>query len=297
MRDSRIASRVTFRTTSGSPRIVHVSVCGLVIGLTLEAASLGAQTPLSAGFTAGSAKLTDQRSEQALSGVLQLQASPWLSLSAVPSVVHVSDIIKGSAVSSYGIGDVPVSAAVTHAFPDPRAPTIAAALTVVLPTGNAACGLGNGATSEGLDIGLGVSPNPKLHLSTDASRSISHVSSQSTLSAPHATALLLGGGYDVAPDWRADVSLGIDLGQSDSTQALSRVVGGGVTHRLGLVALTLDGSVGLTAGSPKWVLSLGLGSVFAGTSPVGLSAPLRRIKSGFTGGVNRQSGAGKIGCR
>ena len=45
------------------------------------------------------------------------------------------------------------------------------------------------------------------------------------------------------------------------------------------------------------VLSIGLGSAFAGTSPVGLSAPLRRLKSGFTGGVNRQSGAGKIGCR
>ncbi len=277
---------------------MRVSLCGLVIGLTLGAVSLAAQTSLAAGVTAGSAKLTDQRSEQALSGVLLLQASPWLSLSAAPSVVHVSDIIKGSAVSSNGIGDLPFSAAATHAFPDPRAPTIAAALTVVLPTGNAACGLGSGATSEGLDIGLGASPNPRLHLSADASRSISHVSSQSTLSAPRATALLLSGGYDVAPAWRADVSLGIDVGQTDSTQRLSRVVGGGVSHRLGgSMALTLDGSVGLTPGSPKWVVSLGLGSVFAGTSPVGLSAPLRRIKSGFTGGVNRQSGAGKIGCR
>ncbi len=277
---------------------MRVSLCGLVIGLTFGAVSLAAQTSLAAGVTAGSAKLTDQRSEQALSGVLLLQASPWLSLSAAPSVVHVSDIIKGSAVSSNGIGDLPFSAAATHAFPDPRAPTIAAALTVVLPTGNAACGLGSGATSEGLDIGLGASPNPRLHLSADASRSISHVSSQSTLSAPRATALLLSGGYDVAPAWRADVSLGIDVGQTDSTQRLSRVVGGGVSHRLGgSMALTLDGSVGLTPGSPKWVVSLGLGSVFAGTSPVGLSAPLRRIKSGFTGGVNRQSGAGKIGCR
>jgi hypothetical protein len=115
------------------------------------------------------------------------------------------------------------------------------------------------------------------------------------LSAPRATSLLLGGGYDVAPDWRADLSLGIDVGQADSTQALSRVVGGGVSHRLGSMALTLDGSVGLTSGSPKWVLSLGLGSVFAGTSPVGLSAPLRRLKSGFTGGVNRGS-TSKIGC-
>ena len=142
------------------------------------------------------------------------------------------------------------------------------------------------------------SPNARLHLSADASRSLSRASSQSTLSAPRATSLLVAGGYDVAPDWRADLSLGIDMGQTDSTQALSRVVGGGVSHRLGgSLALTLDGSVGLTAGSPKWVLSVGLGSVFASTSPVGLSAPLRRLKSGFTGGVNRQSGTGKIGCR
>jgi len=276
---------------------MRASVCRFVIGLTLAAVPLAAQTSLSAGITAGSAKLSDQRSERALSGVLQLQTTPWLSLSVLPSFVHVSDIVKGSAVSSSGIGDLPFSAAVTHAFPAPHAPTIAAALTIVLPTGNTACGLGNGVTSEGLDIGLGASPNAKLHLSADASRSLSHASSQSTLSAPRATSLLFGGGYDVAPDWRADLSLGIDVGQSDSTQALSRVIGGGVSHRLGSMALTLDGSVGLTPGSPKWVLSLGLGSVFAGTSPVGLSAPLRRLKSGFTGGVNRQSGAGKIGCR
>jgi len=246
----------------------------------------------------GSAKLTDQRSERALSGVLQWQAAPWLSLSVLPSFVHVSDSTKAGSVSSSGIGDVPVSAAAVHAFPTAGAPTIAAALTIVLPTGNAACGLGNGVTSEGLDIGVGASPNAKLHLSADASRTLSNASSQSTLSPPRATSLLLGGGYDVSARWRADVSLGIDVGQADSTQALSRVVGGGVSHRVGSsLALTLDASAGLTAGSPKWVISLGLGGVFAGTSPVGLSAPLRRLKSSFTGGVNRQSGSGKIGCR
>ena len=277
---------------------MRVSVCWPVIGLTLGAASLAAQTSVATGLTAGSAKLSDQRSEQAFSGVLQWQATPWLSFAAAPSFVHVSDMVNGGTQSSNGFADLPLSAAAVHGFPAAGAPTIAAALTLVLPTGNAACGLGSGTMSEGLDIGLGASPNPKLHLSADASRSISSVSSQSTLSAPRATSLLLGGGYDVAPTWRADLSLGIDVGRVDSTQALSRVVGGGVSHRLGQsVALTLDGSVGLTAGSPKWVLSLGLGSVFSGTSPVGLSAPLRRLKTGFTGGVNRQSGAGKIGCR
>src|SRR5437016_2931309 len=274
---------------------MRLSACWPLLAIILSAASLAAQTSVATGVTAGSAKLSDQRSEQALSGVLQWQATPWLSLSTLPSFIPVSDMVKGGTVSSNGIGDLPFSAAALHAFPAAGAPTIAAALTLVLPTGNASCGLGSGTTSAGLDIGLGASPNPKLHLSADASRSISNASSQSTLSAPRATSLLLGGGYDVAPSWRADLSLGIDVGQSDSTQALSRVVGGGVSHRLGRsVAVTLDASAGLTAGSPKWVLSLGIGSVFAGTSPVGLSAPLKRLRSGFTGGVNR--GSGKIGC-
>jgi len=277
---------------------MRIPPCWFVICLTLGARSLAAQSSLAAGVTVGSAKLTDQRSERALSGTLQLQTTPWLTLSAVPSFVHVSDTVSGRPVSSNGMGDLPLSAAASHAFPTPGAPTIAAALTIVLPTGNATCGLGSGTTSAGLDIGLGVSPNPQLHLSADASRSISNASSQSTLSAPRATSLLLSGGYDVSASWRADVSLGIDVGQVDSTQALSRVVGGGVSHRVGSsLALTLDASAGLTAGSPKWVISLGLGGVFAGTSPVGLSAPLRRLKSSFTGGVNRQSGSGKIGCR
>ena len=270
----------------------------LILAPALSASPLVSQTRGSAGVTAGTAKLSDQRSEQALSAALLLQANPWLSFSATPSVVHVRDVVKGAAVSSNGLGDLPVSAAATHAFRRPGAPTIAAAVTLVLPTGNAACGLGSGATSAGVDLGFGTSPRPGVHLSVDASRSVSNVSSQSTLSAPKATSLLFGGGYELTPSWRADASVGIDVGQTDSTQALSRVVGAGVTRRLGgSLAFTMDGSVGLTAGSPKWVFSLGIGTAFAGTSPVALNAPLKRLRSDFTGGVNRQSGSGKIGCR
>jgi len=277
--------------------MVRRSPWWLIFVPALGASSLAAQTPLAAGIAVGLAKLSDQRSERALAGVLQLQANPWLTLSVVPSFVHVSDMVKGNAVSSNGIADLPLSAAAMHTFPGAGAPTVASALTIVLPTGNASCGLGSGATSAGLDIGFAATPGSGIHVSADASRTISNVSSQSTLSAPRATSLLLGGGYDVSPTWRADLSLGIDVGQVDSTQALSRVVGGGVSHRVGgSMALTLDASAGLTAGSPKWVISLGLGSVFAGASPVGLSAPLKRLRSGFTGGVNRQGGSGKIGC-
>ena len=270
--------------------------CFILLAL-LDAAPLRAQT-LAVGATAGAVKLTSQRSEQAFTGVVQLQAAPWLSLSATPSFVHVSDVMSGRSVSSNGIGDLPLSADAFHAFPTAGSPVLASALTVVFPTGNAACGLGSGETSFGLDLGAGVSPGPRLHLSADASRSISGLSAQSTLSAPHATSLRGEASYDLAPRWTTSVSLGVDVGQSDSTQALSRTLGAGISHALaGTLTLTVDAGVGLSAVSPKWALSVGIGRVFAGTSPVSLASPSKRLKSTFVGGVSRGSGGGKIGCR
>ena len=269
----------------------------LIVLALLPAASLRAQGPVAAGVTAGAVKLTAQRSEQALTGILQLQAGSWLSLSATPSYVHVSDVVSGRSVSSSGAGDLPLSVDASHAFPTPGSPVVGAALTVVLPTGNAACGLGSGETSVGLDLGAGASPSPRLHLSADASRSIGGLSAQSTLSAPHATSLRGEASYDVSPRWTTNVSLGADVGRVDSTQALSRTLGAGLTHALGGLTLTLDGSVGLSAASPKWALSVGIGRVFAGTSPVSPSSGLRRLKSNFVGGVSRGKGGGKIGCR
>ncbi len=146
-------------------------------------------------------------------------------------------------------------------------------------------------------MGGGVSPSPRLHLAADASRSVGGLSAQSTLSAPHATSLRGEASYDLSPRWSTNVSLGADVGQVDSTQALSRALGAGLTHSLGALTLTLDASVGLSAASPKWALSVGLGRVFGGTSPVGLASPSKRLKSTFVGGVSRGNGGGKIGCR
>ena len=268
----------------------------LILLALFPATPLRAQA-LATGVTAGAVQLTAQRSEQAVTGILQLQARPWLSFSATPSFVHVSDVASSKAVSSVGTGDLPLSADAFHAFRTRGAPVVGAALTVVLPTGNAACGLGSGETAVGIDLGAGASPSPRLHLAADASRSIGGLSAQSTLSAPRATSLRGEASYDLSPRWTTNVSLGADVGQVDSTQALSRTLGAGLTHAVGPLTLTLDGSVGLSAASPKWALSLGLGKVFAGTSPVSPSSGLRRLKSNFTGGVSRGGGGGKIGCR
>jgi hypothetical protein len=92
-------------------------------------------------------------------------------------------------------------------------------------------------------------------------------------------------------------SIGADVGTSDSTQALSRVIGVGVSHALrGPLAFAISGSHGLAGAPPQWVVSIAIGTVFSGTSPVAPTTPLRQLKTAFVGGVNHGSGAGKTGC-
>jgi len=266
--------------------------CGFAL-LVAVARSAAAQA-IDAGISVGVVRLTDARSEQALTGILEYQAG-WFSLYAMPAALHVSSTTttsKGGSVSTStsGVGDLPLVAAASYTSRTPGAPTLGAALLVVLPTGNASCGLGNGQTAAGVDLGAAVSPG-RAHLSADASRSVSGVSSQSALNAPTATTLRLEAGYDAAPRWTWTASLGVDLGTADSTQALSRVIGVGVSHTLsGALVLTVDGSRGLTSASPQWVLTVGLGTAFGGSSPVTPTTPLRRIRATFSTG-------GTSGCR
>src|SRR5205814_340281 len=167
---------------------------GCVAFLVAVVSSVTAQSRIDAGVSAGVVKITGRRSEQAVSGVLEYGPSSWLSLYAIPAVLHVSDSTSKGTFSSSGLGDLPV---------------------------------------------------------------------------------------------------GVDVGSADSTQALSRVIGVGVRHTLvAPLMVTVDGSRGLTTASPRWVLSVGLGTAFAGASPVTPTTPLRRIRSTFSTGITS-----KIGCR
>ena len=86
-----------------------------------------AQSRLAAGVSASAVKLTDQRSEQALSTIIEYLPYPWLSLSAIPSLLHISDQSSGGSVSRNGAGDVPVVAGASHAFATPGTPSVGAA--------------------------------------------------------------------------------------------------------------------------------------------------------------------------
>lgn len=244
---------------------------------------------LTAGASLGVVKLTDTRSEQALTGTLAYQAG-WFSLYASPAFLRVSKDSAGRTVSSSGLGDLPLTAAASYTAPG--SPTVGASLLVVLPTGKVGCGLGSGQTAAGIDVGAGISPG-LAHFWGDASRSISGVSSQSALNAPKATTLHFEAGYEVSPGWTWTGSVGFDVGTVDSTQALSREIGLGVSHTLaGPLMLTVDGAHGLTTGSPKWVLSVGVGTAYGGSSPVTPTTPLRRLGTTFG-----SSGTRTLSCR
>jgi len=257
--------------------------------------STSAGAGLLAGIAFGAAKITTVRTERALSGALAYQPRAWLTFSATPTFIRATNDSAGTSLTSSGVGDLPVGVAVEQELPGAWSPTVGASLGVTLPTGSTQCGLGSGETGVGLDLGAGVSMDP-LHVTVGASRALSGLTSQSALSAPKATSLSMDASVDLVEGWTASLSFSGDFGQVDSTQALSRALGFGTSHSLGKrLAVTLDGSAGLTAGSPRWALSLGLGTTFSGISPVGPNAPFRRLRRTFVGSVGRGSGHGKIG--
>jgi hypothetical protein len=94
----------------------------------------------------------------------------------------------------------------------------------------------------------------------------------------------------------ANLGLSSELGRADSSATLARSIAGGVAFAVaGPVTLTVDGSHGLTTGAPSWTFSVGLGTAFAGISPLDPSSPLRRLKKVFGSRVTATSGYSKGG--
>src|SRR5690242_3077636 len=256
------------------------------------AAPAGGDAQASYGVSAGAARLSDTRTERAVTGVLQYQACGWLTFSALPSYVHVAD----GGLTSTGLGDLPLVAGAAHTFTNSWSPTVGAALVATLPTGDATRGLGTGQTSWGLDAGVSVAPSAALRVSASGSHGMSGLGTQSALSASQATALRFEAALAVSQRWVLGGSLGGDVGHADSGQALARTVGAGASYAVaGPLALTFDVGHGLNGTSPQWVLSIGIGTAFSGISPVAPTSSLRRLKDSFGGGVSRGGGSGKVG--
>src|SRR2546430_2043761 len=140
------------------------SPLGCLACLVAVASSVTAQSRIDAGVSAGVVKVTGQRSEDAVSGVLEYEASSWLSLYAIPAVLHVTDSTSKGSFSSSGLGDLPVVAALSRTFLTPWSPTLGVAVLALPPSGNRSRGHANGATPPRLGLGPRLAPR-RPHLS------------------------------------------------------------------------------------------------------------------------------------
>jgi hypothetical protein len=269
-------------------------MCVLVASLSLSrlAVSQSKDPPQRAwAFTAsaGAVHLSDTTSLSAVGAVLEYRASSWLTLGAAPTLVHS----KTGTQTTSGFGDLPLTAAASKALGTAWGPELAAAVILTLPTGNAACGLGSGVTSVGMDVGAGISPADPVHLSVDASRSLSAVT-LSALDAPQSTWLDFDADVDLSPRLTASASVGGDFGGIDTTTA-AREVGAGARYALGgPVALSIDVTHRLAGAAPTWGLAVTLGTAGGGLSPLDPSSPLWHQRQVFSGGASIH-GRGKAG--
>ena len=151
-----------------------------------------------------------------------------------------------------------------------------------------------------MEVGAGLSPIDPLHLSVDASRSLSAVT-LSSLDAQGSTWLDVDADVEFTSRLTGSASLGGDFGGVDTTPA-AREVGVGARYTLrGPLALSVDVTHRLAGIAPTWGLAVTLGTASSGLSALNPSSPLWHQRQVFGGGVNihgRKSGGtgGTSGC-
>jgi hypothetical protein len=259
---------------------------------TTRAASDEHPPRVSYGTSLGGMSFADGHSAEALKGVLQFQATPWLVLSTEPALVRASDTTGTSAQS--GFTDLPLSVGVSHSFAHAAwHPSLGLSGIVSLPTGDATVGLGTGQTELAADAAVGVAPRDGLDLRVGAWRGLSSGIAGTGLAG---TSLEGEASYDVGGHASVNMMYGAELGASDSTYTPGKTLGGGMTYALrGPLTMTIQGVHTLSGDGPRWGMSIGFGTAFAGLSPVGATSPLSRMRGAFGGGSGRPSGIGGPG--
>jgi hypothetical protein len=236
------------------------------------------------GIAVGTMHFSGGRSQSGVSATLEYSPSEWLTFSATPGFGRTS--LAG--VSSSGLTDLPISAGASHALGDiPWSPSIFGSLYTTLSLADSTRVLGAGRTAFGASASLSGSATDRLSLTVGASHPLSAQGGNGSIDLESAYSL-----------GKATANLGLssEVGRADSSATLARSIAGGFAFAVaGPVTLTVDGSHGLTTGAPSWSLSVGLGTAFAGISPLDPSSPLRRLKKVFGARVSATSGYTKGG--
>jgi hypothetical protein len=234
------------------------------------------------GIGVGAMQFSSGRSETAVSATLQYSPSAWLTLSATPGFGRTSR----AGVSTSGLTDVPISAGASHALNDlPLSPSIFGSMYTTLSMSDSGSVLGVGQSTLGAAAALSAWMTDRVNLTVGASHPLSTGAGNGSID--------LEGAYSLGAT-TATLGFTSEVGRADSSATLARSIATGAAFSiLGPLTLTVDGSRGLTTGAPSWTLSVGLGTAFAGISPLNPSSPLRRLKRVFGSQVTATSGYGK----
>lgn len=246
---------------------------------------------LATGVSVGAIRFAGGRDENAMSLIVLVRPLPWLKLSTAPGYAHSA---MGSA-STTGLTDIPFKAVAVREFDDAKwSPSIAGGLETTVSPSDSAAMLGVGRSAVEGSAALSISPTDRLGFSMDLAKPLTASSGNGSLSLE--SELSFG---------RATGSLGVsaEMGSADSAAVLSRSIAAGVAYSVrGPLTLTVDGSHGLTSGAPSWTLSIGLGTAFAGVSPLSPTSALKRLKTVLggktvaTSGYSKSAG-GPLACR
>jgi hypothetical protein len=246
---------------------------------------------IATGVTVGAMRFAGGRTEHAMSVMLLLRPLPWLKLSTSPGFGHTS---YGNASSS-GLTDIPLSAAALHSFDDVTwSPSVGGGLTTTYAPSDSSTSLGLGRSSVEAVAALGLSPTDRFDLSTEFTQPLTANSGNGSISME--SSMSFG---------RTTGTFGVsaEVGSPDSAAVLSRSLAAGVAYSLaGPLTLTVDGSHGLSGSAPTWALSIGVGTAYAGVSPLSPTSALKRLKSTLGRKTSATSGyskaaSGAAACR
>jgi len=248
--------------------------------------------PLQVGVAAGALSYEGGREEQALGAVARWVATPWLSLSATPTMVHVkepSTLTGGAFDGRSGIVDLPLEATLQHGFKGPGSPGVAFALGVSLPLGDSATGFGAGRVGYSASGGLGFSPSSRIWVYLGAGRSLTDVAMQSAFSSGSGWGDA-SAGVSVTDRFGVSGGFSTDLGGVDSTVGHSRAINGGFSYVVrGPTTINLNASRGVSGIAPRWSLAVGFGTAFPYLSHLG-AGPLGALGDTFGGGTHGLDG-------
>jgi hypothetical protein len=247
------------------------------------------------GVTAAAFGWQDGHQEQALGAIIQLTPTRWLALGASPTLLRVTGV--GGSESRFGITDLPVYAGVVHSFAAPWRPTLGFAGVASLPTGDADKGLGRGKSLVSAQGALALSPLSMITLRAGGSRLL-RVGDSAPSGIP--TTSLFGDVVLLASaHTNLSVGYGMELrGDAPSTYDPARAINAAMVHSLfGPVVLGLSAGRTLQGAGPRWSFAVGIGTAFAGLSPVGATSPSARGAGGMTSPSGALPSIGDAPCR